>query len=97
MKVYGGVSVYIHIVLTSTLAVSTSLHEKLIINQVISKIPAFSRDLQASLQVKVKVKVTLRLTVSQSVCLDVEPNYGTFDHRFFFLKATVLSFMGRPL
>jgi hypothetical protein len=32
----------------------------------------------------VKVKVTLRLTVSQSVCLGVEPNYGTFDHRFFF-------------
>jgi hypothetical protein len=33
---------------------------------------------------KIKVKVTLRLTVSQSVCLGVEPNYGTFDQRFFF-------------
>jgi hypothetical protein len=27
--------------------------------------------------IKVKVKVTLRLTVSQSVCLGVEPKYGT--------------------
>jgi hypothetical protein len=35
-------------------------------------------------KVKVKVRVTLRLTVSQSVSLGVEPNYGTFDHRFFF-------------
>jgi hypothetical protein len=35
-------------------------------------------------KVKVKVKVTLRLTVSQSVCLGVEPKYGTFDQRFFF-------------
>jgi hypothetical protein len=35
-------------------------------------------------QVKVKVKVTLRLTVSQSVCLGVEPKYGTFDQSFFF-------------
>jgi hypothetical protein len=26
----------------------------------------------------------LRLTVSQSVCLGVEPKYGTFDQRFFF-------------
>jgi hypothetical protein len=33
---------------------------------------------------KVKVKVTLRLMVSQSVCLGVEPKYGTFDQRFFF-------------
>jgi hypothetical protein len=41
-----------------------------------------------SVKVKVKVKVTLRLTVSQSVCLGVEPKYGTFDQRFliFFLK-----------
>jgi hypothetical protein len=31
----------------------------------------------------VRVRVTLRLTVSQSVCLGVEPNYGTFDHRLF--------------
>jgi hypothetical protein len=48
----------------------------------------------------VQVRVTLRLTVSQSVCLGVEPSYGTFDHRlfiFFFLKVTVLSFWGRPL
>jgi hypothetical protein len=29
--------------------------------------------------------VTLRLTVSQSVCLGVEPNYGTFDHRLLFI------------
>jgi hypothetical protein len=47
-------------------------------------------------QVKVKVKVTLRLTVSQSVCLGVEPKYGTFDQRFFFFKVTVLSFFGAP-
>jgi hypothetical protein len=33
---------------------------------------------------QVKVKVTLRLTVSQSVCLGVEPKYGTFDQSFFF-------------
>jgi hypothetical protein len=52
---------------------------------------------------QVKVKVTLRLTVSQSVCLGVEPNYGTFDQRFFSLflfffclKVTVLSFIGAP-
>jgi hypothetical protein len=36
-------------------------------------------------KVKVKVKVTLRLTISQSVCLGVEPKYGTFDQRFLFL------------
>jgi hypothetical protein len=49
----------------------------------------------------VKVKVTLRLTVSQSVCLGVEPKYGTFDQRLFiylfFFKVTVLSFLGHPL
>jgi hypothetical protein len=64
------------------------------------------RPVQARLQrphrkhcwLKVKVKVTLRLTVSQSVCLGVEPKYGTFDQIFFFfLKVTVLSFLGRPL
>jgi hypothetical protein len=56
------------------------------------RIPLFP----SSLLVKVKVKVTLRPTVSQSVCLGVEPKYGTFDQRFFFLKVTVLSFLGRP-
>jgi hypothetical protein len=51
----------------------------------------------SSVKVKVKVKVTLRLMVSQSVCLGVEPKYGTFDQRFFFfLKVTILSFIGAP-
>jgi hypothetical protein len=43
---------------------------------------------------KVKVKVTLRLTVSQSVCLGVEPKYGTFDQRFFFSKFHSCHFWG---
>jgi hypothetical protein len=47
----------------------------------------------------VRVRVTLQLTVSQSVCLGVEPNLGllTRDIYFFFLKVTVLSYLGRPL
>jgi hypothetical protein len=47
----------------------------------------------------VRVRVTLQLTVSQSVCLGVEPNLGilTRDIYFFFLKITVLSYLGRPL
>jgi hypothetical protein len=32
---------------------------------------------------RVRVRVTLRLTVIQSVCIGVEPSYGTFDHRLF--------------
>jgi hypothetical protein len=43
-----------------------------------------------------KVKVTLRLTVSHSVCLGVEPKYGTFDQRFFFLKLQSCHFLGAP-
>jgi hypothetical protein len=46
----------------------------------------------------VRVRVTLQLTVSQSVRLGVEPDFGTFDQRyyffFFFGKVTVLSFRG---
>jgi hypothetical protein len=45
-------------------------------------------------QVKVKVKVTLRLTVSQSVCLGVEPKFGTFDQSFFFSKLVSCLFWG---
>jgi uncharacterized membrane protein len=44
---------------------------------------------------KVKVKVTLRLTVSQSVCLGVEPKYGTFDQSFFFESYSLVIF-GAP-
>jgi hypothetical protein len=41
----------------------------------------------------------LQLTVSQSVRLGVEPDFGTFDQRYFFFffffgKVTVLSFRG---
>jgi hypothetical protein len=43
-------------------------------------------------KVKVKVKVTLRLMVSQSVCLGVEPKYGTFDQRFFFFFLKLRSY-----
>jgi hypothetical protein len=53
-------------------------------------------EIRAVFQFKVKVKVKLRLTVSQSVCLGVEPKYGTFDQSFFFFKVTVLSFIGAP-
>jgi hypothetical protein len=41
------------------------------------------RPSEDSITVRVRVRVTLRLTVSQSVCLGVEHNYGTFDHRIF--------------
>jgi hypothetical protein len=51
-----------------------------------------SQDPRAAEVVKVKVKVTVRLTVSQSVCLGVEPNYGTFDQRFFFFESYGLVF-----
>jgi hypothetical protein len=46
----------------------------------------------------VRVRVTLQLTVSQSVYLGVEPNLGLLTRDiFFFLKVTVLSYLGRPL
>jgi hypothetical protein len=48
----------------------------------------------------VRVRVTLQLTVSQSVCLGVEPNLGLLTRDiifFFFLKVTVLYYLGRPL
>jgi hypothetical protein len=44
-------------------------------------IPIGNTEIQV--KVKVKVKVTLRLTVSQSVCLGVEPKYGTLTIHFF--------------
>jgi hypothetical protein len=55
-------------------------------------------------ELRVRVRVTLRLTVSQSVCLGVEPNYGTFDHRlllfffylFFFFESYSLVILGAP-
>jgi hypothetical protein len=46
--------------------------------------PASTSNCFTGVKVEVKVKVTMRLTVSQSVCLGVDPNYGTFDHIFFF-------------
>jgi hypothetical protein len=46
--------------------------------------------------VRVRVRVTLRLTVSRSVCLGVDPNYGTFDHRFFFFESYSLVIYGAP-
>jgi hypothetical protein len=50
------------------------------------------------ISVRVRVRVTLQLTVSQSVCLDVEPNLGLLTRDIiFFLKVTVLSYLGRPL
>jgi hypothetical protein len=48
-----------------------------------------------SSQSQSQVKVTLRLTVSQSVCLGVEPKYGTFDQIFFFLCYSLVIF-GAP-
>jgi hypothetical protein len=45
---------------------------------------------------KVKVKVTLRLTVSQSLCLGVEPKYGTFDQSFIFFESYSLVIFGAP-
>jgi hypothetical protein len=48
--------------------------------------------------VRVRVRVTLQLTVSQSVRLGVEPDFWTFDQRYFFffggVEVTVLSFRG---
>jgi hypothetical protein len=46
---------------------------------------------------RVRVRVTLQLTVSQSVCLGVEPNLGLMTRDIFFLKVTLLSYLGRPL
>jgi hypothetical protein len=48
-------------------------------------------------RVRVRVRVTLQLTVSLSVCLGVEHNLGLLTRDFFFLKVTVLSYLGRPL
>jgi hypothetical protein len=45
----------------------------------------------------VRVRVTLQLTVGQSVRHGVEPNLGLLIRDIFFLKVTVLSFLGRPL
>jgi hypothetical protein len=52
----------------------------------------YSPGIVTKVKVKVKVKVTLRPTVSQYVL--VSSQSGTFDHRFFFSKCTVLSLWG---
>jgi hypothetical protein len=58
----------------------------------------YKASFRVRVRVSVRVRVTLQLTVSQSVCLDVEPNLGLLTRDlFFFFKVTALSFGGACL